>query len=51
MTDGVRIIFKKGCRCWSDGVGLHCGAVAVEASDGVVRFWIWAQAEHDRLVG
>jgi len=43
--------FKKVGRFWSARVGLHHRAVAVEASDGVLWFWIGTHAEYDRIVG
>lgn len=43
--------FKKVGRFWSARVGLHYRAVAVEASDGLVWFWIGTHAEYDRLIG
>ena len=43
--------FKKVGRFWSARVGLHHRAVAVEAPDGLVWFWIGTHAEYDRLVG
>ena len=43
--------FRKVGRYWSARVGLHHRAVAVEAPDGLVWFWIGAHAEYDRLVG
>jgi len=42
--------FKKVGRYWSARVGLHHRAVAVQAPDGLVWFWIGAHAEYDRLV-
>ena len=32
-------------------IGLHHRAVAVEAPDGLVWFWIGTHAEYDRLIG
>jgi hypothetical protein len=43
--------FKKVGRFWSARVGLDYRAVAVEAPDGFVWFWIGAHAEYDKLVG
>jgi hypothetical protein len=43
--------FKKVGRFWSARVGLHHRAVAVEALDGLVWFWIGTYAEYDRLAG
>jgi len=42
--------FKKVGRFWAARVGLHYRAVAVEASDGLIWFWIGTHAEYDRLV-
>lgn len=42
--------FKKVGRFWAARVGLHHQAVAVEASDGLIWFWIGTHAEYDRLV-
>jgi len=41
--------FKKVGRFRAARVGLHYRAVAVEASDGLIWFWIGTHAEHDRL--
>lgn len=38
-------------RFWSARVGLHYRALAVEAPDGVLWFWIGTHAEYDKLVG
>jgi hypothetical protein len=43
--------FKKVGRFWSARVGLHYRAVAVEAPDGVLWFWLGAHAEYDKIVG
>jgi len=43
--------FKRVNRFWSARVGLHYRALAVEASDGVLWFWIGTHAEYDKLVG
>ncbi len=43
--------FKKVDKFWSARVGLHHRAVAVEASDGVLWFWIGPHSEYDRMVG
>ena len=43
--------FKKVGRFWSARVGLHHRAVAVEAPDGIVWFWIGTHAQYDKLVG
>jgi hypothetical protein len=42
---------KKVGRFWSVRVGLHYRAVAVEAGDDLVWFWIGHHADYDRLVG
>ncbi len=54
MLDNSREIeryIKKVSRFWSARVGLHHRAVAVEAPDGLVWFWIGIHAAYDRLVG
>lgn len=38
-------------RFWSARIGLRYRALAVEAPDGLVWFWIGNHAEYDRLVG
>jgi hypothetical protein len=43
--------FKKVGRFWSARVGAHYRAVAVEAPDGLVWFWIGSHADYDRLLG
>ena len=43
--------FKKVGRFWSARVGTHHRALAVEAGDGLVWFWIGTHAEYDRLLG
>jgi len=43
--------FKKVGRFWSVRVGLHYRAVAVEAPDGLLWFWIGTHADYDKLVG
>ena len=40
---------KKAGRFWSARVGQHHRALAVEAPDGLVWFWIGTHAEYDRL--
>jgi hypothetical protein len=45
------IRFKKVGRFWSARVGLHYRALAVEAPDGVLWFWIGTHAEYDKIVG
>ncbi|MGB4780867.1 hypothetical protein [Candidatus Methylomirabilis sp.] len=42
--------FKKVGLFCAARVGLHYRAVAVEASDGLIWFWIGTHAEYDRLV-
>ncbi len=42
--------FKKVGRYRSARVGLRYRALAVEASDGLVWFWIGTHSEYDRLV-
>lgn len=43
--------FKKVGRFWSVRVGDHHRALAVEADDGLVWFWIGTHAEYDKLLG
>lgn len=43
--------FKKVGRFWSVRVGIHHRALAVEALDGLVWFWIGTHADYDRLLG
>jgi hypothetical protein len=43
--------FKKVGRFWSARVGMHYRALAVEADDGLVWFWIGTHAEYDKLLG
>lgn len=43
--------FKKVGRFWSARVGSHHRALAVEAADGLVWFWIGTHAEYDKLLG
>lgn len=42
---------KKVGRYWSARVGIGYRALAVEASDGMVWFWIGTHAEYDKLLG
>jgi hypothetical protein len=42
---------KKVGRFWSARVGAHYRALAVEATDGLVWFWIGTHADYDRLLG
>lgn len=43
--------FKKIGSLWSVRVGLHYRALATEAADDLVWFWIGSHAEYDSLVG
>jgi hypothetical protein len=43
--------FKKVGRFLSARVGLHHRALAVEAPDGALWFWIGSHAEYDKLIG
>ncbi|WP_456723383.1 MULTISPECIES: ParE family toxin-like protein [unclassified Bradyrhizobium] len=43
--------FKKVGRFWSVRVGLRHRALAVEADDGYLWFWIGSHADYDRLIG
>jgi hypothetical protein len=43
--------FKKLDEIWSARVGLHHRALAVEAADGFLWFWIGTHAEYDRIAG
>jgi len=43
--------FKKVGRYYSARVGIHHRAVGIEASDGIVWFWIGPHAEYDKLIG
>jgi hypothetical protein len=43
--------FKKIGRFWSARVGGHHRALAVEAADGLVWFWIGTHADYDKLLG
>ena len=43
--------FKKVGQFWSARVGLHYRAVAVDAGDDLVWFWIGSHADYDKLVG
>ena len=43
--------FKKVGRFWSVCVGGHHRALSVEASDGLLWFWIGSHADYDRLLG
>jgi hypothetical protein len=43
--------FKKVGRFWSARVGVHYRAVAVEAADEFVWFWVGTHAEYNKLLG
>jgi len=43
--------FKKVGQYWSERVGLNYRALAVQASDGFIWFWIGTHAEYDNLLG
>ena len=43
--------FKRVGRFWSARVGLHHRAIAVDAADGVLWFWIGTHGEYDKIVG
>jgi hypothetical protein len=43
--------FKQVGRFRSVRVGLHHRALAVDADDGLLWFWIGTHAEYDRIVG
>jgi len=42
---------KVGRYYYSARVGMHHRALAVEAPDGLLWFWIGSHAEYDRIVG
>jgi hypothetical protein len=42
---------KKVRSYWSARVGLHYRALATEATDGLVWFWIGTHAEYDEIIG
>ncbi|MDG4552272.1 MAG: hypothetical protein P9F19_03695 [Candidatus Contendobacter sp.] len=42
--------FKKVGSYWSARIGGHHRALAVQASDGFIWFWIGTHAEYDRLI-
>ena len=50
-TQHPSLHFKKVGRYWSARVGLHHRAVAVEAADGLLWFWIGAHDEYEKIVG
>lgn len=41
---------KKIGDLWSVRVGLHYRALGVDASDGILWFWIGSHAEYDKLL-
>ena len=43
--------FKRVGPYWSVRVGLRYRALAAEADDGLVWFWIGSHADYDRLIG
>jgi hypothetical protein len=43
--------FKQVGRFYSARVGAHYRALAVEAPDGILWFWIGSHAEYDRIAG
>jgi hypothetical protein len=43
--------FKRVGRFYSARVGAHFRALAVDAPDGVLWFWIGSHAEYDRIAG
>jgi hypothetical protein len=43
--------FKKVGRFWSARVGRQYRAVAVEAEDGLLWFWIGVHADYEKLIG
>jgi hypothetical protein len=42
--------FKKVGSYWSARIGGHHRALAVQASDGFIWFWIGTHAEYDKLI-
>lgn len=42
--------FKKVGKYWSVRVGLHYRALAVEAEDDLIWFWIGSHADYDALL-
>jgi hypothetical protein len=42
--------FKKVGRFWSARIGATYRALGIQASDGVVWFWIGRHAEYDKLI-
>jgi len=45
------ICLKKTGQYYAARVGLHYRALAVEAPDGLVWFWIGTHAEYDQIIG
>jgi hypothetical protein len=43
--------FKKVGKFWSVRVGLRYRALAVEAGDAYLWFWIGSHSDYDRLIG
>ena len=43
--------FKRVGRYWSARVGLYYRAVAVEAPEGLLWFWIGAHDKYEKIVG
>ena len=43
--------FKRVGRFYSARVGTHYRALAVEAPDGILWFWIGSHAEYERIAG
>ena len=43
--------FKRVGRLWAVRVGIGYRALAAEAEDGLVWFWIGSHAEYDRILG
>jgi hypothetical protein len=43
--------FKRVGRYYSARVGTHYRALAVDAPDGILWFWIGSHAEYDRIAG
>jgi len=43
--------FERVGRYWSVRVGLRYRALAVEADDALLWFWIGSHADYDRLIG
>jgi hypothetical protein len=41
---------KKAGRYWSARVGQHHRALAIEAPDGLIWFWIGSHADYDQLL-